>query len=71
MSKHFFIIELNDGNTNIIILDKGNTKLYFETIYNCITDPKNKSYKLVNGTDVTNEDTEQVLKCCKRFLGLD
>ncbi|EKT4502361.1 hypothetical protein [Flavobacterium psychrophilum] len=71
MIQHFFLIELKDGTSNIIFFEQGNTELYFRTIYNCITDPKNKSYKLITGTEVTNEDTEQVLKCCERFLGLD
>jgi hypothetical protein len=71
MNKHFFLIELKNGTFDVIILEQGNTKLYFQTIYNCITDPKNKSYKLVNGIDVTNDDNAHVLKCCERFLGLD
>jgi hypothetical protein len=71
MNKHFFLIELKDGTSNLIVLEQGNTEQYFRTIYNCITDPKNKSYKLITGTEVTNEDTEHVLKCCERFLSLD
>ncbi|WP_369765200.1 hypothetical protein [Flavobacterium sp. WC2429] len=71
MSKHLFLIKLKDGTSNVIVLNQGDTELYFKTLFNCVTDSKIESYKLFSGSDVTNEDAEHVLKCCKRFLGID
>jgi hypothetical protein len=71
MSKHLFLFNFKDGTSNVIVLNQGDTELYFQTLFNCVSDSKIESYKQFTGSDVTNKENEHVLKCCKRFLGLD
>jgi hypothetical protein len=59
------------GTSNVIVLNQGYTELYFKTLFKCITNLKIESYKHFIGSDITNEDTKNVLKCSKRFLGID
>jgi hypothetical protein len=71
MYKHIFLINYKDKSQKFIILEMGNNELYFKTFYDILTDDKIESYYLFNGSNVTNEKNDNVLKCCKRFLGID